>query len=132
MSARSQGFTLIELLVTVAILAIIAAIAYPSYRSAVLKSHRADAQTTLSETAQNMERCYTQYSSYKNSNCTALVPSASPGGYYSIAASIPSPSSYKLTATATGSQADDDACATLSLASTGARTATGTSTDECW
>ncbi|MGA0023067.1 MAG: type IV pilin protein [Burkholderiales bacterium] len=48
---REGGFTLIELLVVVAILGILLAIAVPSYRAHVIKSHRASAQTFMMEVA---------------------------------------------------------------------------------
>ena len=42
MKQTQQGFTLIELMVTVAIVGILASIAYPSYQDSVMKSRRAD------------------------------------------------------------------------------------------
>lgn len=56
---KNQGFTLIELMIVVAILGIIAAIAYPSYMDSVMRSQRADAVTTLSRLASEQERFYT-------------------------------------------------------------------------
>ena len=50
--AAGRGFTLIELMIVVAIVAILAAIAYPSYREHVVKSRRATAQSCLLEMAQ--------------------------------------------------------------------------------
>lgn len=59
MKARG-GFTLIELMITVAIVAILAAIAYPSYRDSVDKGRRAEARANLTEAAQWMERFYAE------------------------------------------------------------------------
>lgn len=56
---KNKGFTLIELMIVVAILGIIAAIAYPSYQDSVMRSQRADALTTLSRLASEQERFYT-------------------------------------------------------------------------
>ena len=42
-----KGFTLIELMITVAIIGILASVAYPSYREYVNKSRRVQAKTTL-------------------------------------------------------------------------------------
>lgn len=58
------GFTLIELMITVAIIAILAAIAYPAYQDAVLKGRRAEGRTALLNLLQQQERYYTQTGSY--------------------------------------------------------------------
>lgn len=55
---RQRGFTLIELMIAVVVVAILAAIALPSYRSSVVRSNRADAQQALLVAAQNLERFY--------------------------------------------------------------------------
>jgi len=59
-----SGFTLIEVMIVVAIVGILAAIAYPSYQQHVRSSRRADAQAALSELAQVMERRFTENNGY--------------------------------------------------------------------
>ena len=56
----SRGFTLIEMMVVVAIIAILAAVAYPSYRDSVARGRRSDAKAVLTEAAQWVEREYTR------------------------------------------------------------------------
>src|SRR5690554_7773304 len=66
-----KGFTLLELMIVVAVVGILAAIAYPSYMDSVRKSNRADAKAALNDAAQQMQRCYTLNSSY--SGCESNV-----------------------------------------------------------
>lgn len=60
----AHGFTLIELLITVAIVAILASIAYPSYQDSVRRSHRTEAAGKVLEMAQRLEKIRAQTFSY--------------------------------------------------------------------
>lgn len=137
--SRGRGFSLIELMVVVLIVGIIAAIAYPSYRRSVLKSHRADGETALMDYAQQLERCYTQYNAYNNNSCQAYKDisgsnsATSDEGYYTITGAFPTSDQYTLTATPThkGGQNDDTGCATLTLNQAGKKGSSGGSSS-CW
>jgi type IV pilus assembly protein PilE len=63
---KNQGFTLIEVMVTVAIVAILASIAIPSYQDSVTKSRRRDAQGALEGFANAMERHFSDVNNYCN------------------------------------------------------------------
>jgi len=65
MSKRlNTGFTLIEVMIVVAIIGILASIAYPSYVDSVRKGRRAEARAALTELMQQEERFMTQNNSY--------------------------------------------------------------------
>ncbi len=140
---KSRGFTLIELMIVVAIVAILAAIAYPSYQDSVRKSRRADARAVLLEAAQFMERRYTEnfqagYTSVNNAALTAAGLGSSPkdGGtaYYNIqVVTVANPPSFTLSAQPVGAQSGDTGCGTLSLTNTGLKTVSGPKpAAECW
>lgn len=63
---RQSGFTLLELVITVAILAILAAIALPLYQQYVIDSRRAEAQSCLLQLGHSMERAYTERYDYRH------------------------------------------------------------------
>jgi type IV pilus assembly protein PilE len=80
--AKPKGFTLIELMIVVVIVGILMAVALPSYREYVLRSHRVDGKIALTQCASRQERWFTKSNRY-NSNADAC-PATSPEGYYSI------------------------------------------------
>ncbi|MES2683522.1 MAG: type IV pilin protein [Pseudomonadota bacterium] len=82
----SQGFTLMEMLITVAIVGILASIAFPSYRNYVIRANRADAQQTLLQLAQAMERNYVVCNSY--CRCSVTGDTTSPCNAITLGPSI--------------------------------------------
>ncbi|RYH41979.1 MAG: type IV pilin protein, partial [Alcaligenaceae bacterium] len=72
-----RGFTLIELMIAVAIVGILAALAYPSYREFIAKSRRAEVKTVLLSAQQWMERFYTENFRYDKNSVGVAVTDAS-------------------------------------------------------
>ncbi len=138
LSQRMRGVTLIELMVAVAIVGILAAIAYPSYQRQVQQTRRTDGLAMLLEVSQRLERCFTRFNSYTAAGCAIDeavedgdgLPSAE--SWYVITNENRSATTFRLEAAPQGAQTADTRCGTLTLTHTGARGATGTAPDSCW
>jgi type IV pilus assembly protein PilE len=131
-----SGVTLIELMIVITIIGILVAIAYPGYQSQMQSTRRADGKAALLNAAQALERCYTRFNAYDDDACdiaNSLVGGVtSPQEWYVVTDSAPLANSFALVATPQGAQVDDTRCANLTLASTGARGASGTVPGNCW
>lgn len=114
---RPRGFTLIEFMVAVAIVGILAAVAYPSYTDYVRKSRRADARSALLDIAARQERRFSQINNYSSSLADFGYTASSVTGY-TLALSGVTASAFTVTATPTGVQTGD-ACGTFELNETG-------------
>jgi type IV pilus assembly protein PilE len=78
---RPLGFTLIEVMVTVAIVAILAGIAYPSYIDYIQRSRVIDATTRLSNFRVRMEQQFMDTRAYPDAaTCAALILALDPNG----------------------------------------------------
>lgn len=144
MRYRMSGMTLIELMIVVAIVGILAAIAYPSYRQQVLKSGRTEAHRTLMDVAQRLEKCYTQFGVYNTTtvgNCATLVGTLAGAGIrseesrYIVMTTAITGTTYTLTATPQGGQRDDTKCMNFTLGQDNVRGVSGTDKDtpaNCW
>jgi type IV pilus assembly protein PilE len=144
--SKQRGFSLMELMVVVAIVGILAAIAYPSYQEQVRKSRRADCSGALAGLGNAMERFFTVNSTYlgaaaggANTGAPAIFAVACPtdGGQptYNLTIQAATGSTYALQAAPIGPQAADK-CGTLTLTNTGLKGVTGqaagTTWQDCW
>jgi type IV pilus assembly protein PilE len=128
------GFTLIELMIVVAVVAILASIAVPSYQEQVRKSRRAQAKSDMVEYAQMAERYFTVNNTYVDFTLpTTQSPREGTTARYVLALDpAPTASTFTITATPQGGQASDR-CANLSVTNTGAKGHTGSvPLSECW
>lgn len=107
---QPRGFTLIELMVTLAVLAIILAIAVPAFTDQVRKSRRSEAISTLQAWQLSLEQWRANNASYADTTPANANYPALPGGnafYTYTLGGPPSPTGFTLTATPQGSQAND-------------------------
>ncbi len=137
---KQKGFTLIELMIVVALVAILASIAYPSFQEQVRKSKRSDASGALEGLANVMERDFTANGTYRDVIGAGLFPSQSPidpnaNPAYNLTVPTATATTYTLLATRTGSQGVDR-CGDLRLQHTGAKEIVnqdaGVTADDCW
>lgn len=127
---KNTGFTLIEVMIVVAIIGILAAIAYPSYTDSVRKSRRTEGTGKILELANRMERCFTTQGTY--TGCAAIGTEPTENGYYSVVTAAPTAATYTITATPAGAQAGDAGdCPSMSITETGAKTPL-IDTNRCW
>lgn len=151
----NQGFTLIELMIVVAIVALLAVIAYPSYRDQVIRANRTEARTLLLDAAARQERFFSNNNSYATTLADLRFTPAGDGSVrsesdlYALTLQAPNPNdpggagagaggrvnSFLLTATPLPDrgQTGDTACAAFTLDNRGIRFATGTADPgDCW
>lgn len=124
---RHSGFTLIELMIVVAIVAILAAIAYPSFADQIRKSRRSEAISNMQDVQLQLEKYRVDHPSYG----TFAVPANASTSYYTVAMPAAGATSYTLTATPLGAQTKD-ACGTLKITATGADVKKEAATTGCW
>ena len=142
---RQDGVTLLELMIVVVVIAVLGAIAIPSYRQYTMRAQRSEAKSTLLRLATNQERFYLQNNQYSiDPVVLGFAASASEFGVYDIAIVSPNGVTQDWSATATpapggGSNGvdmtSDTECTSFTLTSAGARTATpgvNGANGRCW
>jgi type IV pilus assembly protein PilE len=138
--SAARGFTLIELMITVAIVAILATIASTSYNSQVQKSRRTDARSAILDLAGREEKLFSTTNAYSAAASDLGYAAAGVAwpinigsNYYNVSVTVPTPTTYSITATAINSQASDSQCLTLFVDQTGLQSSTGSATPAtCW
>lgn len=138
---RAAGFSLIELMIALAIIGILASVAYPSYVDHVVRTRRASAAGCTMELAQFMERVYASNLRYDQNNGAATALPATvcrtelaPHYTLQFGTGQPQQRSFTIEAVPQGAQATKDTrCATLSINQANVKTENGSGTvAECW
>lgn len=129
----SRGFTLIELMIVTAVIAILAALAYPSYTEHLRSARRSEAASVLLDAAARQHQLLIEQRSY-SSSFAALNLSVPPdlARYYTLSTTVTAgpPPGFSVAAAPIGAQAGDR-CGTLSVDHLGTRSAS-TGADRCW
>lgn len=133
MNNVNRGFTLIELIIAVAIIGILAVVAYPSFQDQVAKSKRSEAKSALLKLVDLQERNYIQNNVFTSEFGTGAnkinYPTTSENGYYTFNGAVDNTAgTYSFTAT---NKTGDAGCTTLVIDQAGKKTSTGTES-ECW
>lgn len=152
---RARGFSLTEVLVVLAIVGILASVAYPSYAGYVVRARRTEGQLALIDAMQKEERYYSQHNTYLAFSHDGVGPDAvedsAAAQFHWYSGASAAKSAYEIEAAACdggtlrqcvvlrampGTRAVDAAfrdseCGTLSLHSSGERTASGPA-NGCW
>ena len=122
---KTRGFSLLELMITVAIVGILASIAYPSYQESVAKSRRSEAANALFTAAQALERYYSTNGRYTTTAGGSTLPAVFPtkvpengAAYFNIASTAASANAFTLKATRAGVMLGD-ACGNFTVDATG-------------
>ena len=132
-SDHVRGMTLIELLIVVAIVGILAAIAGPAWNDQVIKSRRADARNTLLAAQIEQEQ-------YRANNLTYATSMSAMGmgsfdsttrDYYRVEVVSADATSFLITATPNGNQANDSTCNVFAVRQTGPEHS-GYAALSCW
>jgi len=126
----NHGFSLIELLITVAIIGILAGVAYPSYTDYVIRSNRTEAQRELMRFANLQEQVFVDTRSYAADmkglgKSSVKIYTASKN--YRIMVFAQTTTSFTLKAVAKNNQVNDTGCTNLKINELGVKTPTA-----CW
>lgn len=131
-SQQTRGFSLIELMIAIVIIGILAAIAIPNFQSYLVRSKRSAAEAFMLDVAGMQERYRLDNRAYAADLAElGATPPPEVSAHYTVVVAPAAPG-YTITATPIGGQlAADTACGTLTLTSTGTKSASGGGAS-CW
>ena len=128
------GFTLIEVMITVAVIAILAAVALPQYFDYVTRSRLVEAKASLADMRTRMEQFFLDNRRFPAPDCAAVLPATSLK-FFNISCVASEPPANTYTVTATGKDSMAGFVFTIDQANTRATTSTGSwnkSSAVCW
>jgi len=125
---------MVEVVIACACVAILSALAYPSYVNTIQKSRRSDAKSALVGAAGQLERYFTERNTYTTATLGSggVFPSTTLNGYYTLTLTNATATTYTLSAAPTGQQSSDP-CGTFTYNAQGTKGVTGTlPVGDCW
>ena len=132
MGRMIRGFTLIEAMIVVALIGIIVAFGYPSYRDQVMKSRRAEGMGELLELADRLERYYSDKGTYVGATPANIFHATTAKGNYQLSIDSQDAIAFTVSATPLGGQLKDK-CGKFTLSSQGVKSVGGSlDSSECW
>ena len=130
---KRNGFSLVELMIVVAVVAILVALALPSYSQYVRKAKRGEAQQLLVNWANNQEIWRSHHTTYANAGTTLGVPTHD---NYTFSIAGVTSTTYTLTADPIGDQAKDkergQLCDPLTLTESNSKGPEYSGVTYCW
>ena len=145
-----RGFSLIELMIAISILAIVMAVALPSFMDAIRKGRRAEAVGAIANVQQAQERFRGRSATYSNDLSSAPsasspglgIPATTANGRYTLALAVGTNAAteYTITATGAGAQYEDVNCRLMAARQQGGTVSYGSGTSavdwsdpkNCW
>ena len=132
LTTTMRGITLLEILITLTIVALVAGIAYPSYRDYTARAHRSEAIAKLLEIAANQEGFYLNANRYGSlAELGYPIPLNTKTGTYTIEVSDNDAEGFTATATYNGTGAESERCSSFTVDERRNKTSTGTLAN-CW
>jgi type IV pilus assembly protein PilE len=149
MRSSVRGFTLLEMMIVVTMIGILAAIAFPSYNSYILRSNRTVGKTVIMRIAGMQENYFNDRKQYATVLGGLSVPAStaatlyvlrdgqtatatSTEAIYSVTLTGATAMAFTIQATPINRQTKDTSCGTLTYTNTGVKTASGSDGANCW